>query len=157
MRTQGATKVNISFGCDHAGYSFKNKILEFLRSIGHNVIDCGCFSGESCDYADFARPVARYVSRKISDSGILLCGTGIGMSIVANKFHGVRAALCFSDEATRLAREHNDANIICLPARSCSADDMINRIKIWLTTKASEDTRHKRRVKKITYIEKKEL
>ena len=145
----------IAFGCDHAGYTYKDNIFGFLHSCGHKVIDCGCFSDESCDYPDFAKPVARYVSRKMSDYGILLCSTGIGMSIVANKFSGIRASLCYSENSARLAKEHNDANIICLPVKNCSADDMIHWIKIWLETEFTGNVRHQRRIKKITYIENK--
>lgn len=144
----------IAFGCDHAAFTYKDRILEFLHSLGHNVIDCGCFSDESCDYPDFAKPVAKYVSRKTSDYGILVCSSGIGMSIVANKFPGIRAALCYSEDTARLSKEHNNANVLCLPAKFFSVDVLISWIKIWLETGFSGNERHQRRINKITRIEK---
>ena len=145
----------IAFGCDHAGYSYKERIFEFLHSLGHKVIDCGCFSDISCDYPDFAKPVAVYVSRKICEYGILVCGSGIGMSIAANKFSGIRAALCFTQEIAALSKDHNNANILCLPARFCSVEEAVNWIKIWLETKFADNPRHRRRINKIGKIEKK--
>jgi len=137
----------IAFGCDHAGYPVKEKITEFLKSKGHTVIDCGCFSEESCDYPDYAIAVARKVSKGVAERGILVCGTGIGMSIAANKIRGIRAAVCYSEETAVLSRKHNDANILCIGSRFFNISDILRWIDVWLET-PFEGGRHERRIKK---------
>jgi len=144
----------IALGTDHTGVKFKQNIIEFLNSLNHKVIDCGTFTEESCDYPEIASVVAKYVSDEKCDKGILLCGTGIGMSIVANKFPKIRAALCYGDEIAKLAKQHNNANILCLPARFCKIEDMFKWISIWLETPFSNEERHIRRINKINEIEK---
>ncbi|MBN1822863.1 MAG: ribose 5-phosphate isomerase B [Endomicrobiales bacterium] len=147
--------MKIAFGCDHAGFEHKKGIVEFLRNEGHEVLDFGCNSADSCDYPDVAADVARTVSSGKADKGVLTCGTGVGMSIVANKSRGVRAGVCWNEKVAALISEHNDANVICLPARFASTDEMKKWIKIWLVTPQSPEERHKKRVEKILNIEKK--
>ena len=144
----------IAFGCDHAGFALKREIIEFLNSSGHKVIDCGCFSSQRCDYPDYAIPVANYVSKGKADRGVLICGTGMGMGIIANKVRDIRAAVCYSDETATLASEHNKANILCLGARTSTVDDMKRWIKIWLETQFAGD-RHQKRIDKIRHFENK--
>lgn len=145
--------MKIAFGCDHAGIKIKEQIIKFVESLGHQVIDCGTFSEQSCDYPDFAFKVADSVSKKTADKGILICGTGIGMSIAANKVKGIRAAVCWNKETAALIAQHNNANIICAGARFASADEICSWIKIFLETKFEE--RHLKRINKITEIEQK--
>ena len=106
--------MRIAIGSDHAGFTMKQAIVGLLSELGHKYEDFGCFNCSSVDYPDIARPVAEAVSQKKFDHGILICSTGIGMSIVANKVPGVRAALCHDTFSARRAREHNDANVLCL-------------------------------------------
>ena len=127
--------MKIAFGCDHAGIKIKEQIIKFVESLGCQVIDCGTFSEQSCDYPDFAFKVADFVSKKTADKGILICGTGIGMSIAANKVKGIRAAVCWNKETAALIAQHNNANIICAGARFASADEICSWIKIFLETK----------------------
>lgn len=152
----GTENRTIAFGCDHAGVNHREKIFEFLKSLGYNLIDCGCFKDDNCDYPDYAIPVARYVSKGIVERGILICGTGIGMSIVANKFRNVRAAVCYSDETSALASSHNNANVLCISGRFFDTEQIIRFIKIWLET-PFEGERHQRRIEKIKHFELKFL
>jgi len=147
--------VNIAFACDHAGITYKNKIIGFIETLGHKVVDFGCYGTESCDYPDFGMAAAQAVSQGKCERGVLICGTGVGMSIVANKFPGVRAAVCWSDTVAGLAAEHNHANILCLPARFASAEQLALWIETWLKTPFSTEKRHKQRINKITELEKK--
>jgi ribose 5-phosphate isomerase B len=143
--------MKIAFGCDHAGIKIKEQIIKFVESLGHQVIDCGTFTEQSCDYPDFAFKVAQSVAQKMSDKGILICGTGIGMSIAANKVKGIRAAVCWNKETAALIAQHNNANIICAGARFASVDEICSWIKIFLETKFEE--RHLKRINKITALE----
>jgi ribose 5-phosphate isomerase B len=144
----------ISFGSDHSGFQHRERIFEFLRSQGHKIIDCGTFSPESCDYPDVAVCVARSVAKGESEKGILICGTGMGVCITANKFRGVRAALVYSEETAQLAGRHNDANVLCAGARTNSIENIVKYIKLWLET-PFEGERHEKRLKKIRKIEEK--
>ncbi|MFN0274562.1 MAG: ribose 5-phosphate isomerase B [Chitinophagales bacterium] len=139
----------IAIGCDHAGFPFKNAIVEHLKTKDFLVEDVGTFSLESVDYPDFVHPVANMVENGTADAGILLCGSGNGVAITANKHKQIRAALVWRDDLAALARQHNDANVICLPARFISQDDAIHFIDIFLET-SFEGGRHKQRVEKIT-------
>ena len=143
--------MKIAFGCDHAGFEIKDKIIKFVESLGHTVIDCGTFSNQSCDYPDFAFKVADNVAKQKADKGILICGTGIGMSIAANKVKGIRAAVCWNKETAALIAQHNNANIICAGARFASVDDICLWIKTFLETSFEE--RHLKRINKITSLE----
>ncbi|MDD2523264.1 MAG: ribose 5-phosphate isomerase B [Endomicrobiaceae bacterium] len=144
--------MKISLGTDHAGFLIKNKVINFLQSLGHEVVDYGTNSAESCDYPDFAYKVALDVSSNKSQKGVLICGTGIGMAISANKVPNIRAGVCWSKETAQLISLHNDANIICVGARFASFEDICDWIKIFLETKFEE--RHSKRINKIIQIEK---
>ena len=146
--------MRIAFGCDHAAITIKDKIVSYLRNRGLDVSDFGCSAPQGCDYTDIAAQVASLVSTGKSDRGILICGTGVGMSIAANKFPGVRAGVCWSDDIARLVSEHNNANILCMPARFSTVDQITRWIDIWLATPFSPEERHRRRVNKITLLEK---
>lgn len=145
--------MKIAFGCDHAGFRDKKKIVEFLMKDGHIVRDFGCFSQENCDYPDIGADVARAVSSGEFQRGVLLCGSGIGMTVVANKFPGIRAALCRDDVTAKLAQEHNAVNILCLAARFSSVEEMIRWTDIWLKTSVTVEERHLRRIEKISKLE----
>jgi len=145
--------MKIAFGCDHAGFEIKEKITGFVESLGHEIIDYGTNSNKSCDYPDFAFEVAKAVAQQKADKGILICGTGIGMSIAANKVKGIRAAVCWNKETAALIAQHNNANIICLGARFLSVEEICEMIKTYLETKFEE--RHLKRINKIKEIEQK--
>jgi ribose 5-phosphate isomerase B len=142
------SNVVIPIGADHAGFSLKEKVIEHLKKGGFEIKDFGCFSEESIDYPDFGHPVASMVEENIGMKGILICGSGNGINMTANKHQGVRSALCWKKEIAELARLHNDANIIALPARFISEEEAIDMIDVFLTTEF-EGGRHQMRVKKI--------
>jgi ribose 5-phosphate isomerase B len=139
----------IPIGADHAGFILKGKIIQFLESKGYQVKDFGCFSEESIDYPDFAHPVAEMVEQNTGMLGILICGSGNGINMTANKHKGIRSALCWNKEIAELARQHNDANIIALPARFISEEEALDIVDTFLGT-AFEGGRHQRRVDKIS-------
>jgi ribose 5-phosphate isomerase B len=144
--------MKVALGSDHRGYEAKELIKSLLQRSGHDVVDFGTHESKSCDYPDFAIPVALAVARGEADRGILICGSGIGMSVTANKVHGVRAALCHDEMTAQLSRKHNDANVLCLPAMLIN-DPLINRlVETWLTTDF-EGGRHERRVRKMMAAE----
>lgn len=147
------TPIRIPIAGDHAAPELKSKLIAALKEYAFD--DLGPSGTESVDYPDFAEKVAGLVSSGRAPRGILICGSGIGMSIAANKFPGVRAALCESVEAARLSREHNDANILCLGARLVPADRAIEMVRVWLTTEFSNQPRHCGRVEKLAALEKK--
>ena len=138
----------IPIGSDHAGVELKARLVEELRALGYEPLDLGTAGTESVDYPDYAHAVAERVERGEVGRGVLLCGTGLGMSYAANRHPGVRAAVAWSPEVARLAREHNDANVLVLPARFVSADEGIEILRAWLDT-AFAGGRHSRRVAKI--------
>jgi len=140
--------MKISLASDHAGYKFKQLIKNYLEKKGFVVIDHGTFSSDSVDYPDFIKLAAKDVSEHNSDLGIGVCGSGIGTSIVANKFKGVRAALVFDEEMAELSKRHNDANFLALGERLLDETKLTKILDVWLTTKF-EGGRHERRVKKI--------
>ncbi len=146
--------MKVAIGCDHAGLSLKNEITPILEELNIAWIDFGTCSGDSCDYPDYGERVSEAVSNSSVDRGILICGTGIGMSIVANKFPGVRAALCSEDYSAKMSRLHNDANILVLPGRIIDRNTAKGIIKVWFTTDF-EGGRHQRRLDKIKAIESK--
>lgn len=143
--------MKIAIASDHAGFVVKEKIKQVLQN-RHQLADFGTFSEEACDYPEFALSVANAVSRREADRGILICGTGVGMAIVANKVKGVRAALCADEHTTRLSREHNDTNVICLGARTTPEDTIEQLVELWLMT-PFKGGHHERRVAKIKGIE----
>ncbi|MDO4199263.1 MAG: ribose 5-phosphate isomerase B [Clostridia bacterium] len=142
----------IIIGSDHAGYKLKELIKGYLSEIGENYKDLGTSSEESCDYPVFAGKVAKEVVSTGNAKGILVCGSGIGVSIAANKVKGIRAALCMSSELAEMSRRHNDANILCLGARYIDFEAAKSIIKIFLSTEF-EGGRHERRVQEIKDIE----
>lgn len=142
----------IIIGSDHAGYKLKELIKGYLSEIGENYNDLGTNSEESCDYPVFAEKVAKEVVNAGNARGILVCGSGIGVSIAANKVNGVRAALCMNMELAEMSRRHNDANILCLGARYIDFEAAKSIIKIFLSTEF-EGGRHERRVQEIKDIE----
>ena len=138
----------ICIASDHAGFNLKYQILDFLIKRNISVIDLGPYKDNSVDYPDFAKKVSRRVISKKSDIGILVCGSGTGMAISANKIKGIRAAVCYNSRSTRLSRQHNNANIITMGSRLISKKDAFKFISIFLETKF-EGGRHLRRVNKI--------
>ena len=145
--------MKIAIGADHAGFSLKEKLRQKLAQDGHEVVDFGTASDASCDYPDFAQPVARDVAQGRSDRGILVCSTGIGMAMAANKIDGVRAAPAQSDDEVKFTREHNDANVLTLGAKYLDENRAIELINIFLNTEFAGG-RHARRVAKIAQLEK---
>jgi len=147
--------VKIAVGSDHAAFAHKQHIVETLREEGHDILDVGCDSAESCDYPDFAKQVAQAVSKAQTECGILLCGTGLGMCMSANKVHGIRAAVCHDEYTTIMSRSHNNANVLCMGGRVLAADEAMHLVRIWLRTRF-EGGRHKGRVDKVMKIEEEE-
>ena len=145
--------MKIVFGSDHAGVAHKIKLMELASSMGHQVIDKGTNSSESADYPDFGEIGALAVCRKEAELGILICGTGIGISMAANKVKGIRAAVCWNEETAHLAREHNDANILCMGARFISIEEAVKIAEVFIKTPFSNNERHINRIGKITKIE----
>jgi ribose 5-phosphate isomerase B len=144
--------MRVAIGSDHRGVHVKAKIVELLGRLGHETEDVGTATEESCDYPDVAAIVGRKVSEAGADRGILICGTGIGMCIAANKFRGVRAAPCHDDLTAELSRRHNDLNVLCLSA-DLLGEKLIDRmVEIWLAT-PFEAGRHARRIEKIAQLE----
>ncbi len=145
--------MKIAIACDHRGFEAKRRLLPTLKKLGHDVQDIGCDGTASVDYPDFAVPVAKQVATAIFDVGILLDGSGIGMSVVANKIMGVRAALVHDEVTARRAREHNHCNVLCLGTDLLSEDQIRKIVGIFLDTPFGEG-RHARRVEKVSEVEK---
>ena len=146
--------MKVAIASDHAGFELKEKIKKHLEELGYKYKDFGTDSNESVDYPDYALKVAESVAKKDYERGILICGSGIGMCMVANKIYGVRAALCHNVETARLSREHNDANILTFGARIVDEQIAKEMVKVWLKTEFLGE-RHLRRVNKIKDIERK--
>ena len=145
--------MRVAIGSDHRGVRLRARLVEFIRSIGEEVIDLGSDCTEEVDYPDIAEAVARMVSRGEAERGILICGTGLGMCIAANKFPGVRAAPCYDDLTAELSRRHNDLNVLCLSG-DILGDKLADRlVEIWLRT-PFEGGRHSRRLNKIAELER---
>jgi ribose 5-phosphate isomerase B len=144
--------MRIAIGSDHRGFAVKTKVIELLHRLSQEVIDAGPHSNESVDYPDIASIVAKQVSQRTVDRGILICGTGIGMCIAANKFPGVRAAPCHDDLTAEMSRRHNDLNVLCLSADMLGEKLIDRMVEIWLKTDF-EGGRHARRVEKIAEME----
>ncbi len=140
--------MKISIGNDHAGTSYKSTIVQFLKEEGHTVSNYGTDENASVDYPDFGHPVASDVESGEADFGIVICGSGNGIAMTVNKHQGVRAALCWIKEIAILAREHNNANVIAIPARYTSENQALDMVKAFLST-PFEGGRHQRRVEKI--------
>lgn len=154
-RCSQAVRMRIAIGSDHAGYQLKEEIKEFLKKEGFSVEDCGVYDANPSDYPDIAFRVAERVVRGEFDRAILVCGTGIGMCMAADKVPGVRCAVCSDETSARFARTHNDANILAIGARILGADLAKNIVKVFLSTSFSGEERHLRRIRKIKEYEKK--
>jgi ribose 5-phosphate isomerase B len=138
----------IAIGGDHAGFEYKAELIKVLTAEGYQVKDFGPFSNASCDYADFAHPVSQAVENKEFFYGILLCGSANGVAITANKHQGIRAGLAWNVEVSSLIRQHNDANVLCIPARFTTLEEAIEIMNVFLTTEF-EGGRHQLRIDKI--------
>ena len=145
--------MKIAVAADHAGWNDKVWLVEYLTSLGHEVVDFGAGSAEPCDYADYGAAAARAVADGRCDQGMLVCGTGLGMSIAANKIHGIRAAACQCVGAARYARTHNNANVLCVGSRVTSPETIHQIVDTWLSSRF-EGGRHQRRVDKIKALDK---
>ena len=143
-----AVRETIPIASDHAGFELKQKLVDELGRMGYGVQDLGAASGEPSDYPDFAHPLAKEVSDGDAKRGILLCGSGVGVDIVANRYPGVRAALAWKSEIAELSRKHNDSNVLVIPSRYVSESEAVDMVHRWLSTEF-EGGRHARRVEKI--------
>jgi len=146
--------MRIALGCDHRGLRLKRVVMGFLTELGHNYEDFGCYDSTPVDYPDIARSVSSAVASGEFESGILICSTGIGMSIAANKIREIRAALCHNTFTARRARQHNDANILCLGEEVVESDSALEIVKVYLATEF-EGGRHIRRLDKVRSLEAK--
>jgi ribose 5-phosphate isomerase B len=145
--------MRVAIGADHRGFAIRVKLVDLVRKLGHEVIDVGSFSPDAVDYPDIAADVAHKVCHGEVDRGILVCGTGLGMCIAANKVHGVRAAPCHDDITAEMSRRHNDSNVLCLSADMLGERLIDRMVEIWLST-PFEGGRHARRVDKIMELER---
>lgn len=146
--------MRIAIGSDHGGYELKNRLIEYLKEEKYNVEDMGTHSKESCDYPMIGFYVAKAVSEGKADRGVLICTTGVGMVIIANKVHGIRAAACYDKDMAKSSREHNNCNVIVFAASYSNFRQAKEMLKIWLTTEHAGE-RHERRVRQIKDIESK--
>ena len=144
--------MNVAIGCDHCGLFLNQKVMDYLHDSGYVCHDYGCYNTDSVDYPDIAKEVSESVSSGSSEKGILVCGTGIGMSIAANKLKGIRAALCYDALAASRARKHNDANILCLKGEDIETSTTLDIVRTFLSSNF-EGGRHIRRINKITTLE----
>ncbi|GAB2721583.1 ribose 5-phosphate isomerase B [Paenibacillus thermoaerophilus] len=147
--------MKIAIGADHAGYRLKADIIKLIESMGHQVEDFGCHCADSIDYPDYALPVCEKVAGGEADRGILICGTGIGMSIAANKFPGIRCALVHDLFSAKATREHNDSNVLAMGERVIGPGLAQEIVRVWLETEFSGNERHANRINKIKQIEDK--
>ena len=145
----------VAIACDHAAVTLKNAVVEFLKGKGYEVIDFGANEGEKADYPDKARLVAEAVASKQADKGIVICGTGIGISIAANKVKGIRCALCSDTFSAHATREHNDANMLAFGERVVGMGLALDIVDTFMSTEFTGEERHQRRIDKITAIEEK--
>jgi len=141
--------MKIAIGSDHAGFEYKEELKKWLDKHGYEVVDFGAHNGDSSDYADFAHPVASNVDEKNASVGVLVCGSANGVAITANKHQGIRAAICWNEELASLARRHNDANVLCIPARFITLD-LAEKVLDTFLKASFEGGRHARRVGKIS-------
>jgi ribose 5-phosphate isomerase B len=144
--------MKIAVASDHRGFQIKGKLVTLLTADGHEVSDCGTQNDQAVDYPDYAISVAKQVADGVAERGILICGTGFGMAIAANKFRGVRAASCSDEVMAEMCRRHNDVNILCLPGDLIGDRPVGDLVRIWLATEF-EGGRHTRRLEKISQIE----
>jgi ribose 5-phosphate isomerase B len=147
--------MKIAIGADHAGFRLKDEIVKALKEAGHEVEDFGCHCADSIDYPDYALPVCEKVVAKEADRGILICGTGIGMTIAANKIPGIRCALVHDLFSAKATREHNDSNVLAMGERVIGPGLALEIVKVWLETEFSHGPRHQNRIDKIAGLERK--
>lgn len=145
--------MKISIGCDHSALELKEYLIEYLKGAGHEVLDRGTYTKESCDYTDYGYKVAKDIKDGVADRGIVICFTGIGVSIIANKVKGVRCAYVFNKDAAELTRLHNDSNCIALSAKYLGPVYAKEIVEVWLNTEFSHNERHQRRIDKIAKYE----
>jgi ribose 5-phosphate isomerase B len=145
--------MDIALACDHGAFSHKEALRKHLEEKGYTIHDFGCYSQDSVDYPDTVYPACEYVAQHPNSLGIVMCGTGIGASIVANKVNGIRCALVYDEEIAKITREHNNSNVLASGGRVVSEEKMIRIADVWLSTAFSEDARHQRRIDKITQVE----
>lgn len=146
--------MKIALACDHGALEYKEILKKELPTQGYEVVDFGTNSHESCDYIDFAAKAAQAVASGECDRGIVICGTGIGVSITANKVKGIRCALCSEPFSARLTREHNNSNVLAMGQRVIGEELMRDIVRVWLTTPFSNEDRHLRRIEKLNQLEK---
>ncbi len=149
--------MKIAIGCDHAGFALKDTVVKQVQQLGHEVLDCGTFSPDSVDYPDFAQKVAAAVSSGQAARGILICGSGVGVCVAANKFKGIRASICHDAYTAKQAVEHDALNVLCLGARiigPASAEELVTQ---FLSASFSQEQRHVRRLNKVLALEEKNL
>ncbi len=144
--------MRLAIGSDHRGCNVKSHLIDALNRLGHEVQDCGTHSAEAVDYPDIAADVARRVAGGEADRGVLICGSGLGMAIAANKIHGIRAVPCTDELTAEMSRRHNDSNVLCLSADMLGEKLIDRMIEVWLRTEF-ESGRHARRIEKITALE----
>jgi ribose 5-phosphate isomerase B len=146
--------MRIAIGADHAGFPLKEQLVGFLKSAGHAVLDLGTHSCDPVDYPDFAKAVAETLLEGKAERGLLVCGSGVGACVAANKLPGIRAALCHETYSARQGVEHDDVNVLCLGARVIGWELALEVLRVWLAARFSEEERHKRRLAKIVALEK---
>ena len=154
MQTRGEENMNIVIGADHGGFHLKTDLIEFLKELGHTVRDVGAYSEEPSDYPDYARAVAGFIRDEKAERGILICGSGVGASVAANKFPGIRAAICHDTFSSRQGVEDDDMNVLCLGARVVGPELAKEILRVFLVSSFSGAERHKRRLGKVDAIEK---
>lgn len=142
--------MNIAIGSDHGGFSLKQKLIPVIESQGYRVVDVGCYDDSSVDYPDYAEQVSQKILSKDVELGILICGTGIGMSIAANRHMEIRAAVCHNEYTAVMSRQHNNANILCIGERVLSLEEAEKIVKVWLATEFETGGRHQRRIEKFS-------
>ncbi len=140
--------MKISIASDHAGFELKKCVINYIKEQNHSIFDFGCESESSCDYPDYIHPLAKNIQKKKYDLGIIICGSGNGVNMTANKYNNVRSALCWTKEISIMAKQHNNANVLAIPARYVSKEVALEIIESFINTKF-EGGRHKRRVEKI--------
>lgn len=146
--------MKFAVACDHGAFEYKEIVKEMLEDMGHRVEDFGCHNTNSVDYPDYAEPAARSVAEGRNDRGIVICGTGIGVSITANKVKGIRCALCGDPVSAQLTRLHNDSNVLAMGQRIIGVELMKEIVRVWVNTEFSNDARHQRRIDKVMVLEK---
>lgn len=146
---QKNAKPKIAIGCDHGGFEMKEELKKFLTELGYEYHDFGTYTSESTDYPIYGRAVAEAVASGEFDKGIIICGTGIGISIAANRVSGIRAAACYNSDMAKISREHNDANVLALGARLTATALAMNIARTWLETEFTGEERHVRRIRQM--------